>query len=240
MRILFIIALLTSSFNVQGQTIAGLWRSPKSTAAFSYRFDSTGTVQYNFYGCLSQQQRKGHYTVKRDSVFILYDTLSAEERTIYGLKTQPPRTDTLYIMNENKIKVNDYVFLYSDKIWSPELKPEVLITPGHIRAASIEGKYYLKKEYYDTDKPFSNTFLLKINRDGTFSYSKTFVKNHKNTYQGNWEIKNDTLYCNVESIKYHFKNTSPGKEPLQFKFVFMSFKAYEIEDDKIIESLFRQ
>lgn len=140
-------ALFSQSFKIMGK-----WWSPRGFAGVSYQFDSTGAVQFHSFTCMSQFNRSGQYTLSRDSIFIVYDSLSKEEKIFYRIEKEPSLFDTLYVINDHKIKVRDRLFIYDklfDKTFS--LSDSVFMPGLYYRTNQIRfefDKYVLRKESF--------------------------------------------------------------------------------------------
>lgn len=216
------VALKLTALQVHGQTsgIVGLWKTPNAPAAIHYKFDSSGTMKYNLYGCLSNFQRTGHYTVSKDSIFITYDSLTTEEKFIYQIKTTPQFGDTLFIVDRHKIKIDNGLFIY-DSIFSNGQKTPDSLKPEKIDISKIAGSY--------SDDPRCTLIIKKKNKYKTIMVApRSFVS------KGFWEIHNDTLICYLTNRNTDINNEGKkikGK-PIEFKFIIVGGKMYSIVDEK--------
>ncbi len=103
----------TGQTNYSTTEIVGLWKSPRDIAVVHFKFDSSGTVARDNYGDISDFHFTGHYSVRKDSIIIVYDTLTTLQRKIYRTQASKIDNDTLLIINKNKIRVNKYLFVYN-------------------------------------------------------------------------------------------------------------------------------
>jgi hypothetical protein len=95
------------------------------------------------------------------------------------------------------------------------------IIPEKITTASVTGKYFMKRIY----EHHKNIFCLRIKNNGSFSYEKKFEKRAGIVYQGQWEIKGDTLYARSVIDQNRLKKQEGN---LLFKFIFNGLNAYEV------------
>ena len=108
---LLIWTILLGSTAVFGQTIniTGTWKQPRAIHVRHYTFDSGTTFKQDEYGDLSEYHFTGHYSVRKDSIFLAYDTTITFQN-----KKVLPAPDTLLILNKNVIKVNDYLYIFNE------------------------------------------------------------------------------------------------------------------------------
>jgi hypothetical protein len=179
----------------QTNSIAGLWSSPRGLAVMKFKFDSTGRMQYNFYGCMSSYQRKGKYEIRKDSVIIKYDSLTKEEKLIYQIKADTPSGDTLYIINHHKIQVNELVFI-SDI----EQKEEVKVYMKELTKREIVGRYEGNEIYC--------RMRIRIKRNHTIKIYRKCESNEGYTVREKWRIEGNSLIVGdgFEDKKWEIKN----------------------------------
>jgi hypothetical protein len=112
-RLLFIWTIIFCSTNIFGQKvdITGIWKQPRAIHVRNYTFNNNGTFKHDEFGDLSEFHLTGQYTIRKDSIFLIYDTIL--DINIAYRKTKFPN-DTLFIINKNVIKVNEYLYVFNE------------------------------------------------------------------------------------------------------------------------------
>lgn len=109
--IIILTVFLTSTKGfAQTLDIKGIWKQPKAIQVQNYTFNSNKTFKHDQYGDLSEAHFTGHYLIRKDSIFLSYDSTL----TIKNEKIQL-KNDTLYIINKNVIKVNEYLYIFNEE-----------------------------------------------------------------------------------------------------------------------------
>jgi len=242
-----LIYCLLFGHEIIGQTnIIKTWWSPKDVAGVSYKFDSSGVVKFHSFTCLSQFNRTGHYTVSKDSIFITFDSLAAEEKNVYHLKINPPTGDTLYIIDNHKIQVNEYIYIY-DKIverpvpYMPKNKTVGITFDSIIAYCELDDiKKFINWEYSDIKNlvnkgydnvTFSYTYEMEI-LDSLYKIKKDTVLITGDGETGNYEGTVDWLVRKNSIIFYDKVNKKFVRSIRKQKLKIKNEAIYIIYSDK--------
>ncbi|AMC11421.1 hypothetical protein Lupro_09165 [Lutibacter profundi] len=210
---LFILIILSNSLIVFSQDkIKGKYSVVDETGYFftNYYFSEKGTFIYSSGGDLGvSNYGKGHYFIKKDSLFLNYDLTELKENSYHRTKEYYNSKDSI------QIKLNIYNFskkpLHKIQVWSfPNYKSEELDTNGvalfkfkkEKRKDKLEihldGEYYAK---HVINLNYNINYEIDVFMSKTDNYGFGHSKAYKNDVK-----KYKIIEFNKESIKLEDKN----------------------------------